>query len=100
MSTKTTDSSTNKPVDRVMLGNIQLAIWSNSSQKGNVYYSVTPQTGYRDDKGDWQPSNSYNRDDLLVLSQASEIAFRRIHELQAEDRAITKQAQQQTVNAR
>lgn len=100
MSTNTTDSSTNKPVDRVMLGSVQLAIWKNTSQKGNVYYSVTPQTGYRDDKGDWQPSNSYNRDDLLVLSQASEIAFRRIHELQAEDRAIAKQSQQQTANAR
>ncbi len=100
MSTNTTDSSTNKPVDRVMLGNVQLAIWRNTSQKGNVYYSVTPQTGYRDDKGDWQPSNSYSRDDLLVLSQASEMAFRKIHELQAEDRAIAKQAQQQTANAR
>ena len=100
MSTNTTHSSTNKPVDRIMLGNVQLAIWKNTSQKGNVFYSVTPQTGYRDTNDEWQPSNSYNRDDLLVLAQASEMAFRRIHELQAEDREIAKQAQQQSANAR
>lgn len=100
MSTNTTDSPTNKPVDRVTLGSVQLAIWKNTSQQGNTYYSVTPQTGYRETNGEWQPSNSYNRDDLLVLSQASEMAFRRIHELQAADRAVTKQAEQQTANAR
>jgi len=100
MSTTSTDSSTNKPVERISLGSVQLAIWKNTNSKGNVYYSVTPQTGYRDANGEWQPSSSYSRDDLLVLSQASQMAFRRIHELQAADREIAKQAQQQTVNVR
>lgn len=98
-----TMSTNQKPFDKVVLGSIQLAIWKNTNDKGNAYYSVTFEKRYRDTEGEWKSTSSLNRDDLLVLAQASEMAFRSIHDAQAKDRVQTvanAQAQQQTATAR
>lgn len=96
-------STNHKPFDKIILGSIQLAIWKNTNDKGNAYYSATFEKRYRDSGGDWKSTTSLNRDDLLVLAQASEMAFRSVHEAQAQDRlqvAANTQAQQQTATAR
>jgi len=96
-------STNQKPFDKIVLGSVQLAIWKNTNDKGNTYYSVTFEKRYRDAEGEWKTTTSLNRDDLLVLGQASEMAFRAIHDAQAQDRvqtATNTQAQQQTAAAR
>lgn len=96
-------STNQKPFDKVILGSIQLAVWKNTSDKGDTYYSATFEKRYRDSGGDWKSTTSLSRDDLLVLAQASEMAFRSIHDAQAQDRlqaATNAQAQQQAATAR
>ncbi len=96
-------STNQKPFDKIVLGSVQLAIWKNTNDKGNAYYSVTFEKRYRDAESEWKSTTSLNRDDLLVLAQATEMAFRTIHDAQAQDRvqtAANTQVQQQTANAR
>lgn len=49
--------------------------------------AATFERGYLDQKGDWQSSRYYGRDDLLNLAKVTDMANTRIHENQAEDRA-------------
>jgi len=76
----------NKPIDHVRLGTIRAAIWQNTDSQGRVRYNATFERGYLDQKGDWQSSTSYGRDDLLNLAKVADMANTRIHEIQAEDR--------------
>jgi len=77
----------NAPVDHVRLGAIQAAIWANETDSG-LRYSVTFERRYFDAKAEeWKSSGSYNRDDLLVLAKAADLAHSRIHELQTLSRA-------------
>lgn len=82
----TTTTGGNKPVDQVRFGTVRAAIWRNVNEDGRVFYGVTVDRGYRDGKGDWQSSQSFGRDDLLVLAKVCDAAHTRICELQAEDR--------------
>ncbi len=83
-------SNTNPPFEKIGFGNVQIAIWKNTSAKGHMFYSLSIQNGYFDAKGNWNPSTSYSRDDMLVLAQASQLAFQRVHELQTADRALSR----------
>ena len=85
-----TDQENNTPFEKVGFGNVQIAIWKNTSAKGNMFYSLSIQNGYFDNSGKWNPSTSYSRDDMLVLAQASQLAFQRVHELQTADRALQR----------
>jgi len=91
--------TTTKPIDRVRLGSVNAAIWRNHSDKGHAHYNVTIERGYKDAKGDWQSTTSFSRDDLLTLSKAAEIAYLRIHELQADDRERATQSAAATQGA-
>ena len=81
-----TSNTTNKPIDHVRLGAIRAAIWQNVDSQGRVRYHTTFERGYVDQKGDWQSTRSYGRDDLLNLAKVADMANTRIHEIQAEDR--------------
>jgi hypothetical protein len=74
-----------KPVAQVRIGSIKAAIWRNEAEKGSRY-NVTFQRLYKD--GDqWKSSESFGRDDLLLLAKVADLAHSRIFELQQEDRA-------------
>ncbi|MGP1308586.1 MAG: hypothetical protein ACTS27_00120 [Phycisphaerales bacterium] len=76
------------PADTVMLGPIRAAIWENLAEKGTRYYSVTFERRYFDAEANaWRSSASFNRDDLLTLAKAADMAHTRIHELQSLARA-------------
>lgn len=72
-----------QPVQEVRIGNIKAALWQNQTDSG-IRYNVTFQRLYRDDAGKWQSTESFGRDDLLVLAKVAERAFDHIHELQQE----------------
>ncbi|GEM_PF-4247145 len=59
---------TNQPIDKVILGTVQVAIWKNTNANGYTYYSVSHENRYRDGNADWKPTQSYTRDESLVLS--------------------------------
>jgi len=62
--------TTNKPVHEVRIGAIRAAIWKNSTETG-IRYSSRIQRLYKD--GDkWASSDSFGRDDLLLLAKVAD----------------------------
>ena len=57
-----------RPVHEVRLGRVKAAVWANEGEHG-VRYSVTVCRVYRDQAQKWQTSDSFNRDDLLLLAK-------------------------------
>ena len=72
-----------KPIQEVRIGNIKAALWQNQTDNG-TRFNVTFQRIYRDEQNKWQSTDSFGRDDLLVLAKVAERAFDSIHELQQE----------------
>ena len=83
-----------KPHDEVRIGAVKAAIWQNDVA-GKTRYSVTFSRIYRDAEGQWKTTQSFGRNDLLVLAKVADRAHSRIVELQrTEDEA---EQTQQTV---
>ena len=71
MNTKT------KPVHEVRLGSVRAAIWKNENN-GVVRCNTTFTRLYKD--GDqWKSSDSFGRDELLVLAKVADLAHSWIH---------------------
>lgn len=75
------------PVARIQRGAIGAAIWRRLNKDNVALYSVTIRRAYKDDSGNWQNSDSFSGDDLLVVAAVMQIAWEKIHRLRAEDRA-------------
>jgi hypothetical protein len=60
------------PVHELRLGSIKAAIWNNKTPNG-VRYNVTFSRLYKDGN-EWCSSDSFGRDDLLVLAKLSDHA--------------------------
>ena len=73
--------SNKKPVAEERLGRITAAIWDNETSKG-TYYNVTFSRIYKDGN-DWKRSDSFGRDDLLLLAKLADAAHSKIFELQS-----------------
>ncbi len=72
------DSS--KPVAKLRLGRISAAIWKNDTDKGSLF-NVSFQRTYKEGE-EFKNSQSFGRDDLLVLAKLADEAHTKIHELQ------------------
>lgn len=82
--------SDKKPVAHVNLFPVKAAIWKNANEKGEAFYNVTFERGYRDSKGEWQSSTSFGLAELLLVAKVADLAHSEIYKLRAAD----KQAQQ------
>ena len=61
-----------KPIHEVRLGHIKAAVWRNDTEAG-VRYNVTFNRLYKD--GDtWRSTDSFGRDDLLLLAKVADNA--------------------------
>lgn len=75
--------ATQKPDTHVRIGNIEAAIWRNENG-GRFWYNVTFKRHYKE--GDvWKSTESFRRDDLLVLAKVADSAHTLILDLQAGD---------------
>jgi hypothetical protein len=62
-----------KPIHEVRLGSIKAAVWHNNTTSG-VRYNVTFTRLYKDKDGDqWKSTESFGRDDLLVLAKVADL---------------------------
>jgi len=66
------DSPRKRPVQDVRLGYIKAAIWENSVSD-IVRYNVTFSRIYKD-QDEWKSSDTFGRDDLLVLAKVADQA--------------------------
>lgn len=62
----------NRPVHEIRLGRIKAVIWENDTQSG-IRHNVKISRLYKD--GDsWKDSNSFGRDDLLLVEKVADLA--------------------------
>ena len=59
-----------KPTSEIRIGKIKAAIWANETENG-IRYNVTFCRLYKDGDG-WKRSESFGRDDLLVLAKIAD----------------------------
>ena len=81
-----------QPVEEVRIGSIKAAIWRNEGDNG-LRFNVTFQRLYRTDDGKWQSTNSFGRDDLLVLMKVADATHTRVMQLLGEKRDQQRQQQ-------
>jgi hypothetical protein len=80
-STKSTESA-KPPVAKLRLGLIFANIWQRTTGEDS-FYSVSFERRYKDAKGKWQSTHSYNADDLLVLAKLADQVHTEIAQLRA-----------------
>ena len=72
-----------KPISEVRIGRVKAAIWLNETE-GRTRHNVTFSRLYKD--GDqWKSTQSFGRNDLLLLAKVVDQAHSRIFELQREE---------------
>ena len=75
-----TQPTPNKPIDEVRIGRVKATIWRNQTEDGKSRYSVVFARLYKD--GDtWQSSQSFGRNDLLLLTKVADLAHTRVLQL-------------------
>lgn len=74
---KSSNGSAARPVQEIRMGRIRAAIWENETTNG-TRFNVTVSRIYKD--GDtWKDSNSFGRDDLLVVAKVLDRCHTWIH---------------------
>ena len=76
------NNNKHQPIKTLRAGRIQTAVWENHSDKG-PFYNVTVSRSYKDGET-WKSSDSFGRDDLLVLAQLLGATYTFILQKQAE----------------
>ena len=77
-----------KPVAEVRIGRVKAAIWQNETE-GRTRHNVTFSRLYKD--GDqWKSTQSFGRNDLLVLRKVADQAHSRLFELSQEEEQETE----------
>jgi hypothetical protein len=71
-----------RPVDTARHGNVEIAIWRNSSAKGEFLSASSPTIRYKDEAGQWKDGSNFGRHDLLDLAEAAREAASKIRDLQ------------------
>ncbi|WP_370173012.1 MULTISPECIES: hypothetical protein [Hyphomonas] len=71
-----------QPIEKLRIGSVTAAIWRNRSKDGNIWYATTILRSYRTKDG-WKETASFSARDLLVIAKLTDIASRRILELEA-----------------
>lgn len=72
------------PVHVIRAGSVVASIWLNTSGEGRPFHTVTFSTNYLDD-GKWKNGHSFTHNQLLTLSQVSQMAWSWIHSKEHDD---------------
>lgn len=86
------NQSKSQPVEEIRIGAIKAAIWRNDGEQG-PRFNVTFQRIYRTNEGEWRSTDSFGRDDLLILGKVADAAHTRVLQLQGEARQEQHQAE-------
>ena len=68
----TSEQQKTKPAAEVRIGGVKAAIWKNETETG-VRYNATFSRIYKDGES-WKSTDSFGRDDLLVLGKVADEA--------------------------
>ena len=73
-----------KTVAEVRIGRVKTTIWPNGTEE-QPRHNVTFSRLYKDDAGEWKSTQSFGRNDLLVLAKVADQAHTRLFELPREE---------------
>ena len=79
-----------KPIHEVRLGHIKAAVWSNDTEAGVRYNAILSQLYKAGDS--WKSTESFGRDDLLLLGKVADQAHSWIFTQTQEENAAAKAA--------
>ena len=65
--------SAKPPVAKLRIGLLSASIWERTLENG-TFYSVTFERRYRDGKGDWHSTQSFDKSNLLTLAKLADQA--------------------------
>jgi hypothetical protein len=68
-----TGESAKPPVAKLRIGLLSASIWERSTDSGK-FYTVTFERRYRDAKGDWHGTQSFDKSNLLTLAKLADQA--------------------------
>lgn len=74
MKTNQSNPTSTRPAHEIRINGIRASIWKNDTEKG-VWFNTTFERSYRDGE-EWKTSDSFGRDDLLVLSHIATECYR------------------------
>ena len=74
---KSSNGAAARPVQEVRMGRIRAAIWENETTNG-TRHNVTVSRIYKDGET-WKDSNSFGRDDLLIVAKVLDRCHTWIH---------------------
>ena len=80
--------NTKRPIHEVRLGLIKAAVWKNETETG-VRYNATLSRLYRDGE-QWKSTESFGRDDLLLVAKVADLTHSWICAQNQEDHSATK----------
>jgi len=75
------------PAAKLRMGVVTVSIWRNLDQEGRAWYSATVERSYKDKSDQWKHTNSFGRNEMLVVAKIANLAHSKIHELESRDRA-------------
>ena len=67
--------STNKPAHEIRINGIRATIWKNDTSTG-PRFNTTFERSYKNEAGEWKTTDSFGREDLLLLAHIATEAFR------------------------
>jgi hypothetical protein len=79
------DTAKRKPIRKIKAWPISAAIWD-QEHEGRRFFNVTFQRSYKKEDGSYANSDSFGKDDLLLLAKVADRAHTAILELEYEDR--------------
>lgn len=75
-----------RPAAEVRIGRIKATVWANVRDDGKgTWYSVQLVRLYRDGE-EWRTSQTFGRDDLLVVAKVADLAHSKVCELETSKR--------------
>ena len=75
-----------KPVAKVEMYPITAAIWKNTTDDGQTFYSFTLERSYKKEDGKYDSTMSFNSMDALLVAKVADIVDSRIRKLRDADR--------------
>ncbi len=67
-----------QPVKKYSAGGLQVAVWENESKTGGKFHTVSMDRSYKDNKDNWQKTNTLRVNDIpkavVALTRAYEFA--------------------------
>jgi hypothetical protein len=58
-----------RPAFEVRYGRLKATVWRQDSEQSGPWYTTVLTRSYKDDSGNWQSSQSFGRDDMLVIAK-------------------------------